>query len=303
MEIDVVSHHCHDDDTHEQYQRAKYPGFGSHAPSAQRRPRARSPPLSGCIRIGTTISSISARRARSSLFLDLRRSISPASLMPAPIATNMENVVESATPPSRAITRALRNRPTPCYSGGRDTRPPRTPRHPSRTSCRRNECSDSSGTRDALRGPSGTSRPSAGTPSRASPPYGASPLPVAPALLAVSAAVSSCPVSSRHVLECPYYWSCVLECQGLRGTIMGHIEKNRRKAGMMIGVDEEYYTLDEVAERLKVSRRTVNRWVEAQTLPVIRLSANRGSVRVSGDDLHRFLNERRTKPREIVEEE
>jgi len=84
---------------------------------------------------------------------------------------------------------------------------------------------------------------------------------------------------------------------------MGHIEKNRRKAGMMIGVDEEYYTLDEVAERLKVSRRTVNRWVEAQTLPVIRLSANRGSVRVSGDDLHRFLNERRTKPREIVEEE
>ena len=70
----------------------------------------------------------------------------------------------------------------------------------------------------------------------------------------------------------------------------------------MLKVDETYYTLDQIAEKLQVSRRTVNRWVEAQTLPVIRLSAHAGSVRVAESDLRKFLNERRTKPREIVEE-
>jgi len=74
--------------------------------------------------------------------------------------------------------------------------------------------------------------------------------------------------------------------------------KFEKKAGMMLKVDETYYTLDEVAERLKVSRRTVNRWVEAQSLPVIRLSAHAGSVRVAESDLRKFINERRTKPRE-----
>jgi len=67
---------------------------------------------------------------------------------------------------------------------------------------------------------------------------------------------------------------------------------------MMITVDEEYYTLDQVAEKLQVSRRTVNRWVAAGTLPVIRLSTQAGSVRVAESDLIKFLDARRSHPRE-----
>ena len=65
----------------------------------------------------------------------------------------------------------------------------------------------------------------------------------------------------------------------------------------MVIVDEEYFTLDEVAERLKVSRRSIGRWVAAGALPVIRLSAAAGSVRVTRSDLERFIDERRTRPK------
>lgn len=71
------------------------------------------------------------------------------------------------------------------------------------------------------------------------------------------------------------------------------------KAGTMQGiVDETYYTLDEVAERLRVNRRTIGRWVADGALPVIRLSAAKGSVRVAESDLVAFLDARRTKPRD-----
>jgi excisionase family DNA binding protein len=66
----------------------------------------------------------------------------------------------------------------------------------------------------------------------------------------------------------------------------------------MVVVEKTYYTLDEIAERLKVSRRTVNRWVVEGTLPAIRLAAQGGSVRVAESDLRNFLEERRTAPRE-----
>ena len=39
----------------------------------------------------------------------------------------------------------------------------------------------------------------------------------------------------------------------------------------MQAVEETYYTLREVAERLKVSRRTVYRWVQAKELPAYKL--------------------------------
>jgi excisionase family DNA binding protein len=68
---------------------------------------------------------------------------------------------------------------------------------------------------------------------------------------------------------------------------------------MTVAVDEQWYTLDEVAKRLKVSRRTVNRWVAADNLRVYRLSAQAGSVRVAESDLRKFLEERASSPPNI----
>jgi excisionase family DNA binding protein len=63
----------------------------------------------------------------------------------------------------------------------------------------------------------------------------------------------------------------------------------------MLQMDETYYTLDEVAEKLKVSRRSVGRMIESGALPAIRLSAQGGSVRIAERDLVKFLEERRTR--------
>jgi len=60
-------------------------------------------------------------------------------------------------------------------------------------------------------------------------------------------------------------------------------------------VHEEYWTLDEVAERLKVNRRTVNRWVESGHLTAIRFGPGpRGSIRIAESDLQEFIQQRRT---------
>jgi excisionase family DNA binding protein len=60
-------------------------------------------------------------------------------------------------------------------------------------------------------------------------------------------------------------------------------------------VQEEYWTLDEVAERLKVNRRTVSRWIENGSLSAIRFGAPpRGSIRITESDLQEFLQQRRT---------
>jgi excisionase family DNA binding protein len=67
---------------------------------------------------------------------------------------------------------------------------------------------------------------------------------------------------------------------------------------MAVRMEEEYWKLDEVAERLRVTRRTLDRWVANGALPVIRLSAAKGSVRVADSDLRKFLDERRTKPKD-----
>jgi excisionase family DNA binding protein len=76
--------------------------------------------------------------------------------------------------------------------------------------------------------------------------------------------------------------------------------KFEEKAVMMaVALDEQWYTLDEIAERLKVSRRTVNRWVAAGSLRVYRLSAQSGAVRVTESDLRKFLEERASSPPNI----
>jgi excisionase family DNA binding protein len=66
---------------------------------------------------------------------------------------------------------------------------------------------------------------------------------------------------------------------------------------MMITVDDEYFTFEEVAEKLKVSTRSVKRWVAEGNLRVIRLSAQRGSVRIAGSDLREFLQARASRPK------
>ncbi len=66
----------------------------------------------------------------------------------------------------------------------------------------------------------------------------------------------------------------------------------------MLVVQPEYLTIDEVAERLKVSRRTVYRWIERGELPAYKLGPDRPGVewRIGEEDLIKFLEERRTQP-------
>ena len=52
-----------------------------------------------------------------------------------------------------------------------------------------------------------------------------------------------------------------------------------------------YYTAKEVAEILKVHKRSVARWIKSGQLPAV-LLGNR--YRVSHEDLERFLEERRS---------
>jgi excisionase family DNA binding protein len=59
-------------------------------------------------------------------------------------------------------------------------------------------------------------------------------------------------------------------------------------------MEERYYTLDEVAERLRVNRRTVDRWAKDQGLRTIRLGPPpRGAVRIAESDLEEFIERRR----------
>jgi excisionase family DNA binding protein len=64
-----------------------------------------------------------------------------------------------------------------------------------------------------------------------------------------------------------------------------------KEVATMQVVEETYYTLQEVAEKLRVSRRTAYRWVKAKELPAYRLG---GEFRVTERDLERFLEARRT---------
>ena len=59
-------------------------------------------------------------------------------------------------------------------------------------------------------------------------------------------------------------------------------------------VDETYYTLDEIAQRLKVSYRTVYRWVQAKELPAYKLGTE---WRVAESDLQEFLQDRKIRRR------
>jgi excisionase family DNA binding protein len=84
------------------------------------------------------------------------------------------------------------------------------------------------------------------------------------------------------------FYTVVTICQILYTIGERHTTK---EIATMQTVEETYYTLREVAERLKVSRRTVYRWVQAKELPAYRLG---GEFRITERDLEEFLEARRT---------
>ena len=55
-------------------------------------------------------------------------------------------------------------------------------------------------------------------------------------------------------------------------------------------VEEAYFTVDEVAERLKVSHMTVYRWIKTGKLDAYKLG---GEFRITERDIERFLEARR----------
>lgn len=61
----------------------------------------------------------------------------------------------------------------------------------------------------------------------------------------------------------------------------------------MLKVDERYLTLPELAERLKVSRRTVYRWIKGEDLNAYKFA---NEYRITECDLKDFLERRRTRP-------
>jgi excisionase family DNA binding protein len=63
----------------------------------------------------------------------------------------------------------------------------------------------------------------------------------------------------------------------------------------MLRVEERYYTPKEVAERLKVTTRTVYRWLESGDLRAIRFTRE---YRISETDLKEFIERHRTRPEE-----
>jgi excisionase family DNA binding protein len=60
----------------------------------------------------------------------------------------------------------------------------------------------------------------------------------------------------------------------------------------MLTVDERYLTLPELAERLKVSRRTVYRWIKDEDLNAYKFA---NEYRITERDLKDFLERRRTR--------
>lgn len=63
----------------------------------------------------------------------------------------------------------------------------------------------------------------------------------------------------------------------------------------MLAAEERLFSLEEVAERLGVSERTVRRWIKAGDLPAYKPGRE---YRIKPDDLDEFLEERKVQPEE-----
>jgi excisionase family DNA binding protein len=55
---------------------------------------------------------------------------------------------------------------------------------------------------------------------------------------------------------------------------------------------EDWLTVDDVAERLKVNEETVRRWIRAGKLPVLDLGGPRAGYRIRASDFETFLRSR-----------
>jgi excisionase family DNA binding protein len=60
----------------------------------------------------------------------------------------------------------------------------------------------------------------------------------------------------------------------------------------MRSVEERYFTVEEIAERLKVSNMTVYRWIKARKLGAYKIG---GEFRITEGDIDRFLEARRVR--------
>jgi excisionase family DNA binding protein len=56
----------------------------------------------------------------------------------------------------------------------------------------------------------------------------------------------------------------------------------------------ELLRISEAAEKLNVSRASVYRWIEEGRLPAIQLGGRGAPLRIPGDELNEWLDERRT---------
>jgi excisionase family DNA binding protein len=62
----------------------------------------------------------------------------------------------------------------------------------------------------------------------------------------------------------------------------------------MLAVDETYWTIQQVAEKLQVTDRTVRRWIEDGKLAAVRFSeSQQGHVRITDSDLREFVERHR----------
>lgn len=57
-------------------------------------------------------------------------------------------------------------------------------------------------------------------------------------------------------------------------------------------LDEEWLTVEEVAEKLKVNEETVRRWIRANKLQVLDLGGQRAGYRIRRQDAEAFLQQR-----------
>jgi excisionase family DNA binding protein len=73
------------------------------------------------------------------------------------------------------------------------------------------------------------------------------------------------------------------------------IERRREEAAMMPTVEEDYYTVEEVARRLRVSNMTVYRWIKAGKLGAYKVG---GEFRIAEGDIERFLEGSRFRAKE-----
>lgn len=63
-------------------------------------------------------------------------------------------------------------------------------------------------------------------------------------------------------------------------------------------MDEQYFTVEQIAERLQYHKETIRQEIRSGRLRAVRIPPGRGEYRVSGTDLADYLRNMATKPAE-----